>query len=103
MIDRHGQKVNIGWAEHEDLWLEAANTLDRLERHSALRDIAAMTGRKYEYVLARAARMRAQERRQAEAAYLQRQPLRAPVKPRPDYVASSTIAPPSRERLMAGR
>jgi len=99
MIDRFGHRVNIGWAEHEDLWLAAANTLDRHARNDALRDIASLTGRSFYAVADRARRMRERARIQAEAA-AQRHVMRLPSE---WSLAPSSITAPSRERLMAGR
>jgi hypothetical protein len=99
MIDRFGQKINVGWAAHEDLWLEAANTLDRRERLQALHDIAALTGRAHTSVLARAARMRENDRRQAEAA-MRKQIIRLPAE---WSLGPLIIAPPSKARLMGTR
>lgn len=99
MIDRFRQKINVGWAEHEDLWLEAANTLNRRERLMALRDIAALTGRAHASVLSRASRMRWQKKRQEESA------VRRVVMRLPSHwnLGPSAIAPPSKDRLMGGR
>lgn len=99
MIDRFARKVNMGWADHEDLWLEAANTLDRHARNDALRDIAELTGRGFYNVVDRARRMRERDRRQAEAA-ARRQIMRLP----PEWaLGPSSISAPTRARLMAGR
>lgn len=99
MIDRYGQHVNIGWAEHEDTWLAAANTLDRKERIQALHDIAALTGRAYVSVLSRAARMREYDRRQAESAARKRI-MQLPAE---WSLGPSTITPPSKAKLMGAR
>jgi hypothetical protein len=98
MIDCFGHKINVGWAEHEDLWLEAANTLDRHERRAALKDIAEVTGRSYVRVSDRANRMREREKRRLIAS--QRRVMRLPAH---WSLGPSAIAAPSRERLMAGR
>ena len=99
MIDRFGHRVNIGWALHEDLWIEAANTLDRHERNDALRDIAELTGRGFYAVADRARRMRERDRRQAMAAS-RPQVMRLP---KEWSLPPSMLSPPTRERLMAGR
>jgi hypothetical protein len=44
VIDRHGKRVYVGWAEHEVLWLEAALTLPRDQQYAAFHDIAEMRG-----------------------------------------------------------
>ena len=48
----------IGWDEHEDLWIQAAITLDMAERMMAFRDIAAMTRRTEAQVRYRATELR---------------------------------------------
>ena len=50
--------MKIGWADHELIWLEAANTLPRAERYEALQDIASMSGRSFGAVYQQAYRMR---------------------------------------------
>lgn len=57
MIDRYGNRIHVGWAEHEILWLRAAICLERQERLNAYRDISAMTGRTIESVRAQAAKI----------------------------------------------
>lgn len=39
--------MKIGWAEHELLWLQAANALPHGKRYNALVDISNMTGRTF--------------------------------------------------------
>jgi hypothetical protein len=72
MIDRWGRRINVGWADYEVLWVEAAVTLPtRIERYAAYEDISAMTGRSFAAVFRYAARLedeaRNRTRRLAEA------------------------------------
>jgi len=96
MLDRFGRVIRIGWSEHELLWVEAANTLERPLLYAALRDIADMTGRSYAAVLAKAKYMRyaakeagLQKQRKADQDLL--------------FVPVPALQGPSKELLMSGR
>lgn len=58
MIDRYGRPLNLGWAEHEVLWLQVAME----EGPEALRDLADLTGRSLDAVKTAAYKMRRHER-----------------------------------------
>jgi hypothetical protein len=58
MIDRWGNTVIIGWAEHELIWVRAAIRLGQTERSEAFRDIASMTGRAERTIRAMATKIR---------------------------------------------
>jgi hypothetical protein len=64
-VDRYGNKIQLGWAAHELLWVEAAMTLFVEERPDAFRDIAAMSGRSYSAVRTKAYGLALQRRRDA--------------------------------------
>lgn len=104
MISRYGQPIRVYWADFEVEWIEAANTLDRAERLSAIRDISSMTGRPYEQVRDFAARRREQEWRQRAA--LQRRPAQRKLVmhlPREWTLPPSELRQPTKKQLMAGR
>lgn len=100
-LDRFGHRINIGWADHEDLWIEAANTLGRSERQAAFRDIAELTGRDYACILRRASLFRAVERRLAKEAEMVRARKEWAVRT-PKYLGTD-FAPPDMKKLMAAR
>jgi len=50
VVDRFGNPVRIGWSAHHILWIRAAMSLEKAERHQAYRDIAELTGRSYRSV-----------------------------------------------------
>lgn len=47
MMDRFGDPIVIGWADHQLVWLEAAFSLPRADRALALNDVADLTGRSF--------------------------------------------------------
>lgn len=62
MIDRFGRKIQVGWSDHEELWVEAALTLKGDDRIAALWDIAELTGRGIHNVRAKAQAIASQRR-----------------------------------------
>lgn len=98
MIDRFGKHIFIYFADHEILWIEAANHLDYHERQAAFRDIAELSGRHLNDVRKKAHRLK---RVQKEAAAKALAP--AP-KPKPVWILPpSQLKPPSMARLMGCR
>lgn len=98
MIDQFGNKIRIGWAAHETLWVEAAMTLPRSERKAAFYDIAEMTGRSFCAIQSRAEKLAADERdRKIREMIAERARFTASVIP------SSGIRPLTRAQLMRGR
>lgn len=65
MIDRFGKTIKVDWSAHEELWVEAALSLPRIERTDALWDIAQMTGRGIHAVRAKAEKIASQKRLEA--------------------------------------
>lgn len=107
MIDRFGAPLYVGWAEHELLWVQAALTLDRYERGPAYQQIAEMTGRTFSAVAYKASEIRREQRAEAVAVLEAMRSRRVLVPersfPKVPHLNSSSIAPPDRARLMAGR
>ena len=69
-IDRFGHDVILGWAAHEILWLEAALTLDVVERAEAYHDISEMTGRSVQAIRKKASTIQDEHRMErARASY----------------------------------
>lgn len=62
-LNRFGVSVNIGWADYEDLYIIALNTLTKDERHKAASEVAEMTGRTHSAIIERCRLFRAVERR----------------------------------------
>lgn len=108
MKDRWGNQIQVGWAEHEILWVKAAIKLPRDERIEAFQDIAAMTGRTEFAVRDKAMVIRAKQR--DDAAILAAQtPRRLFVAtkhtrygPKP-ILMPSHLRPPSKAKLMGCR
>lgn len=99
MIDRHGNRIDIGWAPHEILWLEAALTLRMTERMPAYQDIAEMTGRSVRAIQAKATGIIADSRATARRIMV--------AGPADNHAwlkfPASQITPPSKAMLTAGR
>lgn len=62
-LNRFGFSVNIGWADFEDLYIFALNTMTKDERHKAAAEVADMTGRTHSAIIERCRLFRAVERR----------------------------------------
>ena len=75
MIDRFGNPIQVGWAEHEEIWLKAAMSLDIGERGAAYKDIADMTGRTIQAVHAKVSAIH-RERRSTAFREARREALR---------------------------
>lgn len=50
MIDRFGKPIRVGYSLTELIWIEAALSLDKIERRAAFHDIACLTGRSYKSI-----------------------------------------------------
>lgn len=58
MIDRFGKTINVGWADHELLWLHAAIELPLAsERSAAYRDLVFYTTRTYAEIYSKGERL----------------------------------------------
>ncbi len=68
MILPNGKEIRVGWAEHEILWLQAANSLCGKEREDALQQIASLAGRGLQATISKARNLRKQEREDARTA-----------------------------------
>lgn len=108
MIDRSGAEVVVAWPEHHIIWLEAALTLPKSERHAAFQDIAEMTGRTFCAVRSKAywmnerkrlARLRADAERNRPVLVVDvgRGPNKRPA------LTPSQLTPISKARLMGAR
>lgn len=102
MIDAHGNPIQLAWSPVEIIWLEASITLPTLkERMDAYKDIAAMTGRTFSAIKAKALRMQ-YDRDEAELnSRYGVVSLTQPCYPRAPYV--SGLRQPTKAQLMAGK
>jgi hypothetical protein len=105
MLDRWGKSIQVGWAEHEMLWIEAALMLPPEKQTDAFLDIGELTCRG-----ARAVRDKAMDilerRRFAEArAAADRAALKALARSRyiPPVLMPSALRKPSLAQLMGRR
>lgn len=65
MKDRFGNRIDVGWAVHEEIWVEAALTLPKNMRTAAYQDIADMTGRSLGCVRFKAGNLASEQRLEA--------------------------------------
>lgn len=109
MIDHNGDEVVVAWPEHHIVWLEAALSLPKSERHAAFQDIAEMTGRTFCAVRSKAYWMN--ERKRLARLRLDVERNRKPMviitwtpgSGRRPKLPPSEIAPLSKARLMGAR
>lgn len=107
MIDRHGNKVYVGWSRHEMLWLRAAISLPQAERMAAFRDISDLTGRPLSAIQDKATRVRQQDRLVAASRLVPAEPRRVVIPyraaTRGPRLMPSQLRQPTRAQLMGCR
>ena len=101
-VDRFGQRVDIAYAAHEILWIEAANTLDPHERACCFGQIASLTGRSIANIRDKANSLRKEAIQKAYEANREAPTRRVMVSASPT-THPSTITGPTKARLMAGK